>query len=104
GLSLFRSSIVSMKLSHNNSQLPVSAKDRFNAAFTLVELLTVIAIIGILAAFLLPVLAQVKKHMLVTKAQLEVGAIATAIEGYESVYGRFPVSDAAQTAAHSDFT
>jgi prepilin-type N-terminal cleavage/methylation domain-containing protein len=73
-------------------------------AFTLVELLTVIAIIGILAAFLLPVLAQVRKHMLVTKAQLEVGAITTAIEGYESIYGRFPVSDAARNATHSDFT
>src|ERR1017187_9305466 len=76
-------------------------------AFTLVELLTVIAIIAILAAMLLPVLAAVKKHAQRVQAHLQTVDIATAIEKYDSDYGRFPVSTNAQfaaSAANGDFT
>ena len=78
---------------------------RPRAAFTLVELLTVIAIIAILAAMLLPVLAAVKKHAQRVQAQLQCQDIANAVLKYDSDYGRFPVSSAAQTAAGTnDFT
>ncbi len=76
-----------------------SASRRRRAGFTLVELLTVIAIIGILAALLLPVLAAVKRSAQKAKAQTEMQALATAIQAYDSAYGRFPVSAAAQTQA-----
>jgi prepilin-type N-terminal cleavage/methylation domain-containing protein len=81
---------------------------RHRAGFTLVELLVVIAIIAILAGMLLPVLSSVKQKALKAKAKLEEQGIVQAIEGYDSAYGRFPVSAAAQTAAsangNSDYT
>jgi prepilin-type N-terminal cleavage/methylation domain-containing protein len=80
---------------------------RHRAGFTLVELLVVIAIIAILAAMLLPVIAIVKKKAQMTKAHLQCVDIANAIQAYDTAYGRFPVSAAAQTAAgalNSDFT
>ena len=88
--------------------LSLSAR-RPPAGFTLIELLVVIAIIGILAAMLLAVLPGVMNAGKKTKAKLEAQAIATAIEQYDSAYGRFPVSSvgpqSAQSAAGSgDFT
>ena len=63
-------------------------------AFTLVELLTVIAIIAILAAMLLPVLSIVKTRAKVTQAKLQIQDLVTAIQNYNSAYSRFPVSPA----------
>jgi len=78
---------------------------RPRAGFTLIELLVVIAIIAILAAMLLPVLAAAKNHAKKVKAGLEVQDIATAIQHYDSTYGRFPVSSGVQAAAGTnDFT
>jgi prepilin-type N-terminal cleavage/methylation domain-containing protein len=74
-------------------------------AFTLVELLTVIAIIAILAAMLLPVLAIVKKKALVMRSRTELSAIVTAVEAYDTDYGRFPVTAGEQAfATTNDFT
>jgi prepilin-type N-terminal cleavage/methylation domain-containing protein len=71
-------------------------------AFTLVELLTVIAIIAILAALLLPVLGIVKTKAKITQAKLQIQDIVTAVQAYDSAYSRFPVSDAAQNAAQKN--
>jgi len=61
-------------------------------AFTLIELLVVIAIMGTLAALLLPVVGQVKKHQYIYNAQAEMAQLETAIDRYKSAYGFYPPS------------
>jgi type II secretory pathway pseudopilin PulG len=69
------------------------------ASFTIVELLTVISIIAILAAMLLPALSAAKIHAQKTQARLQISGIVTAIQNYDSAYSRFPVSSGVQSIA-----
>jgi len=62
-------------------------------AFTLIELLIVISIIAILAAFTLPVLKGVKRQQYIRNAQAEMAQIETAIERYKAAYGFYPPDD-----------
>jgi prepilin-type N-terminal cleavage/methylation domain-containing protein len=96
-----------------HNQLVKPMKNNFSnsrarrAAFTLVEMLVVIAIIGILAAMLLPVLNSVKNSAKKMKAKTEMSQLVTAITAYDADYSRFPVSPQAQAAANAaggDFT
>jgi len=59
-------------------------------AFTLVEVLTVIAIIGVIAALIFPVASAVKRRAFIQTAQTEMSQIETAIERYHSAYGFYP--------------
>jgi prepilin-type N-terminal cleavage/methylation domain-containing protein len=82
---------------------PQKSPPRLNA-FTLVELLIVIAIIAILASLLLPVISVAQQHAKKTQAKLECSNIANAIQDYEHDYSRFPVSSAVQSSGNEDFT
>jgi len=74
------------------------------AAFTLIELLTVIAIIGILASLLLVVIPRVITAAKVHTAKIQIAELVTAIGAYETAYSRYPVSQAVQKIANPDFT
>ncbi|HEY1662287.1 MAG TPA: type II secretion system protein [Verrucomicrobiae bacterium] len=67
-----------------------SAGLRNISAFTLVELLVVISIIGILAAFILAVTGGVKKTEYVSTATAEMNKIKAALEAYKQQYGFYP--------------
>ena len=62
-------------------------------AFTLIELLVVISIIAILAAFIIPVMASLKRKEYISKTQAEMAQIETAIESYKAAYGFYPPSN-----------
>lgn len=67
-----------------------SARER---SFTLIELLTVIAIIGILASLLLSAIAGARRYAKFSQAKTDIKNIQTAITAYYNEYGKLPVQD-----------
>jgi prepilin-type N-terminal cleavage/methylation domain-containing protein len=69
-----------------------------NRAFTLIELLTVIAIIAILAAITFGVVRGVNERAAIGQAKAELASLAQALESYKMQYGDYPRSDGANVA------
>ncbi|MBP5212826.1 MAG: type II secretion system protein [Pyramidobacter sp.] len=58
--------------------------------FTMVELLVVIAVIGILAGILVPVLGNATQKARITQARADINTLMTAMKSYESTYNALP--------------
>jgi prepilin-type N-terminal cleavage/methylation domain-containing protein len=77
---------------------------RYPRAFSLIEMLVVIAVIAILAGMLLPAISAAKKTAQVRRAQFEMSQIVGAVNRYHSTYGRYPVSAGVMALGTNDFT
>jgi len=84
-----RRTAFTLKLS-NSETLKFRLNSPRQTAFTLMELLIVIAIIGILAALILPISGAVKKKQMLSRAQAELNQVQTAIEAYKAKLGFYP--------------
>ncbi len=74
-----------------------------NRAFTLVELLTVIAIIGVLASLILMTSGFVQKKAASSRAQAEIQALSAACESYKADNAAYP-QPKTQTAPPTTYT
>jgi prepilin-type N-terminal cleavage/methylation domain-containing protein len=63
---------------------------RLVAAFTLIELLIVIAIIAILASLIFPITGALDKKKKIAVAQTQLKALEAAIDGYKTKLGYYP--------------
>jgi len=72
-------------------RLPLSLRGSLTG-FTLVELLTAIAIIAILIGILMPALAQIKRIAKETKQKAQLGSIDVGINLYKNDFGEYPPS------------
>jgi prepilin-type N-terminal cleavage/methylation domain-containing protein len=71
-------------------------------AFTLIELLTVISIIALLAAFTIPVLKTVARKKVLDRTNAEMAQLETAIERYKTTYGFYPPSNPLYPSSTND--
>jgi prepilin-type N-terminal cleavage/methylation domain-containing protein len=76
-------------MQENNSQRAMQKNKR---AFTLIELLTVIAIIAILAGILIPTVGLVRKKTSIATSKATISQYLSAIHAFKSEYGYFPFS------------
>jgi prepilin-type N-terminal cleavage/methylation domain-containing protein len=65
-------------------------KPKKNSAFTLVEMLAVIAIVGMLAGILLPAIGAVRSGAMVYRTRLQLHSIAVALGEWTAHYGFAP--------------
>ena len=66
------------------------SRTRLSAAFTLIELIVVIAIIGLLAAMIIPVVGAVNRGKQIKTAQTQLSALQLAIDSYKTKLGFYP--------------
>ena len=67
-----------------------------SSAFTLIELLTVIAIIAVLMGLLFPALGAIRESARRTQAQNDTRQIVAAVKHYFTEYGKYPMLEAAK--------
>lgn len=65
-----------------------------NSAFTVIELLTVIAILGVLVAILIPTVSSSREAAAKARTRVQFNQWAVAIASFRSEYGYYPLLDA----------
>lgn len=77
-------------------------KIKYGGAFTLVEILVVVSIVGILAGLALPAIQGAMNSAKKGKAKAEMQSIITAVKAYQNEYGRMPDSSALTSSVEGD--
>ena len=95
-------------MSHTLARPPVRdlrlLRQESKRAFTLIELLTVIAIIGILTAITFGVVKGVNERAAIGQAKAELSVLAQSLEEYKRQYGDYPQTGAQAQAVASTST
>ena len=73
---------------------------QYKREFTLIELLTVIAIIAILAGILIPAVGQVRKNTSIASSKATISQYLAALHEFKAVYGFFPFSQKLDSSGH----
>jgi general secretion pathway protein G len=86
------------------NQIPLLRPLREQSAFTLIELLAVITIIGILAGLTLGAAGAVRRHGATSTAKAEVAALQAACDRYFADYNSYPTTTNSMPDPSSDYS